>query len=160
MVDDEAVGIANGFDGQTFFSEDVNRSAPMDPASTVPDAMTSPPWIPARARYTATLRFDRPATPVEALFSLPFTLALAAYNAGENAVISYGYKVPPYPETQNYVRKVLTFYRQYSNRNSARFRWLGSSVIMASTVSSGRIRSAMVSLMRGRRTGRPTSNGK
>jgi soluble lytic murein transglycosylase-like protein len=46
-------------------------------------------------------------------------LALAAYNAGENAVINYGYKVPPYPETQNYVRKVLTFYRQYSNRNSA-----------------------------------------
>ncbi len=46
-------------------------------------------------------------------------LALAAYNAGENAVIHYGYKVPPYPETQNYVRKVLTFYRQYTNRNSA-----------------------------------------
>ena len=46
-------------------------------------------------------------------------LALAAYNAGENAVINYGYAVPPYPETQNYVRKVLTFYRQYSNRNSA-----------------------------------------
>jgi soluble lytic murein transglycosylase-like protein len=41
-------------------------------------------------------------------------LALAAYNAGENAVIGYGYKVPPYPETQNYVRKVLAFYRQYS----------------------------------------------
>ena len=46
-------------------------------------------------------------------------LALAAYNAGENAVIQYGYKVPPYPETQNYVRKVLTFYRHYTNRNSA-----------------------------------------
>jgi soluble lytic murein transglycosylase-like protein len=46
-------------------------------------------------------------------------LALAAYNAGENAVINYGYKVPPYPETQNYVRKVLTFYRQYSNRHKA-----------------------------------------
>jgi len=46
-------------------------------------------------------------------------LALEAYNAGENAVINYGYKVPPYPETQNYVRKVLTFYRQYSNRNKA-----------------------------------------
>ncbi len=43
-------------------------------------------------------------------------LALAAYNAGENAVIDYGYKVPPYPETQTYVRKVLAFYRQYSNR--------------------------------------------
>jgi soluble lytic murein transglycosylase-like protein len=43
-------------------------------------------------------------------------LALAAYNAGENAVIGYGYKVPPYPETQNYVRKVLAFYRQYSGK--------------------------------------------
>ena len=40
-------------------------------------------------------------------------LALAAYNAGENAVIRYGHQVPPYPETQNYVRKVLDFYRVY-----------------------------------------------
>jgi len=46
-------------------------------------------------------------------------LALAAYNAGENAVVDYGYKVPPYPETRNYVRKVLTFYRQYSRRYKA-----------------------------------------
>ena len=46
-------------------------------------------------------------------------LALAAYNAGENAVINSGYKVPPYPETQNYVRKVLAFYRQYSKRHKA-----------------------------------------
>jgi soluble lytic murein transglycosylase-like protein len=46
-------------------------------------------------------------------------LALAAYNAGENAVIEYGYKVPPYPETQSYVRKVLAFYRQYSGRQKA-----------------------------------------
>jgi soluble lytic murein transglycosylase-like protein len=39
-------------------------------------------------------------------------LALAAYNAGENAVIKYGKKVPPYPETQTYVRRVLRFYRE------------------------------------------------
>ncbi|HRH40453.1 MAG TPA: lytic transglycosylase domain-containing protein [Pyrinomonadaceae bacterium] len=34
-------------------------------------------------------------------------LALAGYNAGENAVIKYGYNVPPYQETQNYVYKIL-----------------------------------------------------
>lgn len=47
------------------------------------------------------------------MFDNDLRLALAAYNAGENAVIKYGNKIPPYPETQNYVRKVLKFYRQY-----------------------------------------------
>ena len=41
------------------------------------------------------------------------SLALAAYNAGEGVVQRYGNTVPPYPETQSYVRRVLGFYRQY-----------------------------------------------
>ncbi|HBG96371.1 MAG TPA: lytic transglycosylase [Chromatiaceae bacterium] len=41
------------------------------------------------------------------LFDHDLRLALAGYNAGEGAVKKYGYQIPPYRETQNYVRKVL-----------------------------------------------------
>lgn len=45
------------------------------------------------------------------LFHNDISLAIAAYNAGENAVIRYGYKIPPYKETQAYVPKVLNIYK-------------------------------------------------
>ncbi len=41
------------------------------------------------------------------LFDQDLRLALAGYNAGENAVIRNGRQIPPYAETQNYVRQVL-----------------------------------------------------
>ena len=47
-----------------------------------------------------------------ALFNPKIDLALAAYNAGENAVMRNNNTIPPYPETQNYVKQVLALYRQ------------------------------------------------
>lgn len=41
-------------------------------------------------------------------------LALAAYNAGEGAVLKHGRRIPPYPETQQYVERVLSIYRSLS----------------------------------------------
>lgn len=40
------------------------------------------------------------------MFSGDVRLALAGYNAGEGAVMKYGYRVPPYAETQEYVRRI------------------------------------------------------
>jgi soluble lytic murein transglycosylase-like protein len=41
------------------------------------------------------------------MFGQDLQLALAGYNAGENAVIRHGHQIPPYAETQEYVRRVL-----------------------------------------------------
>lgn len=72
-------------------------------------------------RYGVTDRYD----PVEnlrggayylrdllTLFNGDLRLALAGYNAGENAVIRNGYAIPPYAETIEYVRRVTLFYQQ------------------------------------------------
>ncbi|MEW5742917.1 MAG: lytic transglycosylase domain-containing protein [Myxococcota bacterium] len=42
---------------------------------------------------------------------------VAAYNAGPDAVKKYGGQVPPYQETQLYVRKVLSLYFQYKAKS-------------------------------------------
>jgi soluble lytic murein transglycosylase-like protein len=51
------------------------------------------------------------------LFNGNLPLVLAAYNAGENAVIRHNNRVPPYPETQTYVKRVLNYFEGYSKRN-------------------------------------------
>ena len=58
-----------------------------DPASSIDGA----------ARYLSSLTQQFGSTP----------LALAAYNAGAGTVRQYG-GIPPYPETQNYVRSVMS----------------------------------------------------
>jgi soluble lytic murein transglycosylase-like protein len=47
------------------------------------------------------------------MFNNDLSLALAAYNAGENAVKRYGNTIPPYQETINYVNKVKELYENY-----------------------------------------------
>jgi soluble lytic murein transglycosylase-like protein len=53
------------------------------------------------------------------LFNGDIHLTVAAYNAGEGAVIRYG-GIPPYEETRNYVVKVLENYHKYRAESALR----------------------------------------
>jgi len=44
------------------------------------------------------------------LFGDNVSLVLAAYNAGENAVIRHGYRIPPFGQTRVFVPKVMALY--------------------------------------------------
>ncbi len=48
------------------------------------------------------------------IFNNDLTLSLAAYNAGEKMVVQFK-GIPPYPETVDYVKKVMALYRSYKS---------------------------------------------
>lgn len=52
------------------------------------------------------------------LFDGSLELALAAYNAGENAVLRHGRRIPPYAETRRYVPLVLAQYRRLAGESN------------------------------------------
>ncbi len=52
-------------------------------------------------------------------FDGDLSLALAGYNAGEGAVDKYGWHVPPYAETQEYVRRISRRYNLLRDPNAA-----------------------------------------
>jgi soluble lytic murein transglycosylase-like protein len=63
--------------------------------------------IAAGSRYLADL---------VAMFAGDLRLALAAYNAGEHAVLRHGRRIPPFPETEAYVPRVLKVYEALRSR--------------------------------------------
>lgn len=50
------------------------------------------------------------------MFNGRIDLALAGYNAGEGAVIKYGYNIPPYDETRNYVKLIIKRYGRITSQ--------------------------------------------
>src|SRR5205085_2142803 len=48
------------------------------------------------------------------------TLALAGYNAGEGAVLKHGRRIPPFHETQEYVRRISQRYAMLRSGEMAR----------------------------------------
>jgi soluble lytic murein transglycosylase-like protein len=55
------------------------------------------------------------------LFNGDLELTVAAYNAGEGAVMRHG-GIPPFEETRNYVTQVLAYYRHYRSLTAAQTR--------------------------------------
>lgn len=54
------------------------------------------------------------------MFGGDVSLALAGYNAGEGAVIKYGNSIPPYSETREYVRRIMSRYSSISDGTYAK----------------------------------------
>ena len=76
--------------------------------------------MPATARRLGVTNINDPTQNIEGgvkymrilldMFGQDVNLALAGYNAGEGAVMKFGMRIPPYNETQEYVRRISTRY--------------------------------------------------
>jgi len=66
-------------------------------------------------------------------------LAIAAYNTGEKAVVAYG-GIPPYPETREYVMRVLRFYGAPGDGDEAAVRGVYHNIAPDGTVTYTNIR--------------------
>jgi soluble lytic murein transglycosylase-like protein len=72
-------------------------------------------------------------------FNGDVSLVLAGYNAGENAVVNSGYKIPRYRETQNYVRSITARYDSSKNRTAVARRSAEPIAPSAESFSKGRL---------------------
>jgi hypothetical protein len=110
----DRVAAEHGVDAKLVHAVIQVESAYQERARSRKGAMGLMQLMPATARqYSVVNPFD-PASNIEAgvrhlktlLQRFPLTLALAAYNAGEAAVQRF-HGVPPYPETREYVSRIL-----------------------------------------------------
>ena len=72
-------------------------------------------------------------------FNGEVNLVLAGYNAGENAVVNSGYRVPRYRETQNYVRSISARYDASKNKAATTRKTSSPVAPSAETFSKGRL---------------------
>ncbi|MCP5092571.1 MAG: lytic transglycosylase domain-containing protein [Gammaproteobacteria bacterium] len=97
--------VESGFDAKAVSSAGAQGLMQLMPATAknygVNDVFDPQQNIRGGARYLRDLidRYDK-----------NYELALAAYNAGEEAVRKYGNNIPPFAETQKYVPKVMNIY--------------------------------------------------
>ncbi|MFA0750236.1 MAG: hypothetical protein SLRJCFUN_000639 [Candidatus Fervidibacter sp.] len=97
-------------------------------------------------------------------FNAQVTLAVAAYNAGPNAVARYG-GVPPYPETQTFLRRVLSYWQAFREQLAQwtrervgygqSSRWIGWQIVNRATIDEGgNLEDGQVDNLTGRQTGK------
>ena len=72
-------------------------------------------------------------------FNGDVSLVLAGYNAGENAVVNSGYRIPRYRETQNYVRSITARYDANKSRTTGTKRHVPSVAPKPETFAEGRL---------------------
>lgn len=82
--------------------------------------------MPATGKRFGVLNLNDPSKNIEAgarylrallhQFDNDLQLVLAAYNAGENAVLRHGRRIPPYRETREYVPRVLALYKKFQTK--------------------------------------------
>ena len=74
------------------------------------------------------------------MFNNDLRLTIAAYNAGEQAVMKYGNRIPPYRETVAYVPKVMKFYERYRTGYASKAPSGNKRVVTAATKKGGAVR--------------------
>jgi soluble lytic murein transglycosylase-like protein len=96
------VSVESGFDGRAVSPKGAKGLMQLMPDTArrfgVKDVFAADQNVQAGAAYMRVLLNQ---------FADDMPLALAAYNAGEGAVMRAGRRIPAYPETQQYVRKVM-----------------------------------------------------